>query len=49
MKFFWAIIFFIFGTIEYISSNKLTCGSDFFTGQMWFMWFFMSMASMKLK
>lgn len=49
MKNTWSLIFFIFAIIEYIYYNKISCGSEYVTGQMWFMWFCMSLASVKYK
>ena len=43
----WPAIFLIFAIIEYLHSQPI-CGSTFVTGQMWFMWLCMSIASFKI-
>lgn len=44
MKWLWFPIFLLFAIVEYFNQSPV-CGSTTITGQMWFMWLMMSIAS----
>ena len=44
-KIFWSFIFFLFAAIEYNFQIIGICGSGWITGQMWFMYLCMALAS----
>ena len=46
MNYIWTPLFLLLAFIEY--DNLDFCGSLHLTGQMWFMWFMMGMASSKI-
>lgn len=47
MRWLWCPLFLIFAIIEYFNQTSI-CGSSVITGQMWFMWFMMGIATSRL-
>jgi len=45
IKFIWTPLFFIMFIYEYFAPGMVLCGSMALTGQMWFMWFIMSLSA----